>query len=93
MDNGNGAQVDFSAVLDAIAERVAAKVCAQLEATQPMRPRLLSVGQAAAYLGRTENAVRCLAATGALPSVRADSRVQFDIHDLNRWIDRNKDQR
>lgn len=61
-----------------------------LEITQGVRPRLLTVAQAAVYLGRTETAVRFLASSGAFPTVRGDGRVQFDVQDLDRWIELNK---
>jgi excisionase family DNA binding protein len=55
-----------------------------------VKPRLLTVAQAAVYIGRTEKSVYMLQANGAFPSVRADSRVMFDLHDLDKWIELNK---
>jgi excisionase family DNA binding protein len=48
------------------------------------------VEQAAVYLGRSVEAVRSLLKRGALPVVRTDSRVMFDIQDLDSWISQNK---
>lgn len=33
-----------------------------------------------------------LKARGALPYVQADGRIMFDIQDLDRWIEQNKNQ-
>ncbi len=53
-------------------------------------PRLLTVREAAEYIGRTETAVRELVWNGKLAHIRADRRVMFDIRDLDRWIDTNR---
>ena len=52
--------------------------------------RLLSVPEAADYLGRTVWAVRGLIDNGKLPAVRLDRRVQIDRLDLDRLIERCK---
>jgi hypothetical protein len=52
--------------------------------------RLYSLKEAGMYLGRTEWAMRHLVNSGRVPYVRIDSRIQFDIHDLDRVIDQNK---
>lgn len=77
-------------LVDAIASAVLARLKPALAESQGVRPRLLTVQQAALYLGRSDKAVRFLAAQGAFPSVRGDGRVQFDIQDLDRWIEQNK---
>jgi len=82
--------VDMSPFIDAIAQNVATRVRTELESRGVVQPRLLNVKQAAVYLGRTEDGIRHLQASGALPVVRIDSRVQFDIQDLDRWISQNK---
>ena len=82
--------VDMSPFIEAIAEQVAIRVKAELESRGVVQPRLLNVKQAAVYIGRTEDGVRHLQASGALPVMRIDSRVQFDIQDLDRWISQNK---
>ena len=84
------APVDLNAIADLFIDRMVERVGARIEAAQTSRPRLLTVRQAGLYLGRTESAVRKLAASGAFPTVRADNRVQFDARDLDRWIDQNK---
>ena len=52
--------------------------------------RLLTVEQAAQYLGRTELAVYQLISHKKLPTVRTDRRVMIDVRDLDRWIEENK---
>jgi hypothetical protein len=80
----------FTPLIEAIAERVAALLRPQLKADHAVRPRLLTMQQAAVYLGRSENAVRCMEKLGKLPVVRADGRVMFDVVDLDRWIESGK---
>lgn len=55
------------------------------------KQRLLSVYEAAEYIGRTPTAVRDLVRDGKISSVRCDRRVFLDIEDLNAWIERNKE--
>ena len=60
------------------------------ERTQVMSRRLLTVKEAAKYIGRTESAVRELVWNQKLPHIRCDRRVMLDIRDLDRWIDENR---
>ncbi len=53
-------------------------------------PRLLSVADAARYLGRTEKSIRHLVQRRKLSSIRGDGRVMFDRCDLDAWIQRNR---
>jgi excisionase family DNA binding protein len=53
-------------------------------------PRLLSVADAARYLGRTEKSIRHLVQRRKLSSIRGDGRVMFDRGDLDAWIQRNR---
>ena len=80
----------LSPLVEAIASAVLSKLKPALEQAQGLRPRLLTVEQAAQYLGRTAYSIRHLAAQGAFPCVRADGRVMFDVKDLDSWIDCNK---
>ena len=52
--------------------------------------RLLTVKEAAKYIGRTETAVRELVWNQKLAHIRSDRRVMLDIRDLDRWIDENR---
>ena len=83
----------FDTILDAIAERVAQRLRADLSQnsnTAPIKPRLLTVEQAAAYLGRSANSMRHLIAAGKISSVKFDNRVFLDILDLDRAIESAK---
>ena len=52
--------------------------------------RLLTVEQAATYIGRTKEAVQHMVSRGKLPTVRTDRRVFIDRNDLDQWIEDNK---
>jgi excisionase family DNA binding protein len=82
---------NLGALIDSLAELVAVKVRDQLtDQGGVMKPRLLTVEQAAVYLGRTKEAVEHMIASGKLPVVRPDRRVFLDVRDLDRWIEQNK---
>ncbi len=53
-------------------------------------PPLLTVSEAAEYIGRIEAAVRELVWNGKLAHIRTDRRVMLDIRDLDSWIDTNR---
>ena len=89
----NGFNID--GLLDALAEKVASKVRGELEqngSDTGVRPRLLTVEQAATYLGRTKASVQHMVSDGSLPTVRSDRRVFLDVLDLDRWITQHKQQ-
>jgi excisionase family DNA binding protein len=79
-------------LIEALAERVAQRVCAHLAqgAAPNVRPRLLTVEQAALYLGRTKEAIEHMIASGKIPTVRFDRRVFVDVPDLDSLIENNK---
>ena len=81
-------------LVNAIAERVTAQVKAAIEAhisaSHRVQPVLLNVKDAAAYLGRSEQAVQHLIFQKELPVVRAGRRVHLDRRDLDAWIEKNK---
>jgi len=54
----------------------------------PIPPRLLSVPQAAQFLGRSPGALRMMIHRGQVPVVRlaGQRRVQIDVADLNQLI-------
>jgi excisionase family DNA binding protein len=74
--------------LDALADAIAERVLARLH--QPDAPRVMSVAAAAAYVGRSQKAIRHLIAKGALPAIREGSRVHLDRCDLDTWVDLRK---
>ena len=53
--------------------------------------RLLTIKEAAEYIGRSPRAVRALIKAGAFPSVVHDRRVFVDRTDLDAWIKRSKE--
>jgi excisionase family DNA binding protein len=87
-------EFSFDVVIDAVAAAVAEKLRSSQPGTNvgsvPVQPRLLSVEQAAVYLGRTKPAIQHMIAEGSLQTVRADRRVFLDKEDLDRWIEKNK---
>lgn len=58
--------------------------------TTPITPRLLCVRSAAAYLGATVWAVRCLAWNCEVASVKIGGRLLFDRSDLDKYIESQK---
>ncbi len=70
--------------LDALADAIADRILARLHQTE--QSRLLTVDEAAAYLGRTPKALRHMIANGNIPAVREGSRVHLDRADLDRWV-------
>lgn len=77
--------------LDALADAIAERVLARLQQTG--ESRLMTVDQAAAYIGRTPKALRHMIANAAIPAVREGSRVHLDRTDLDRWVELRKTQR
>lgn len=77
-------------LVDAIATAVIEKLKPILEAGGRVQPRLLTVEQAATYVGRTPNAVRILLTKEAFPAVKSDGRVMLDVRDIDRWIEQGK---
>jgi excisionase family DNA binding protein len=81
-------QLDIDAILEDLAERIAAKL--RDHGGSNNGPRLLSLEDAAAYIGRTKPGLDHLIAARKIPTVRADRRVQIDVRDLDEWIENNK---
>lgn len=82
----------MTGILEHFVDLLASKLATHLQKGHGLAlpPRLLSVDQAAVYIGRTKEAVQYLLAVGKLPAVRSDRRVFLDIHDLDRWIEEHK---
>ena len=84
---------NIDALLTDLAKRVAAEVRVDLKQNgsgTAVRPRLLTVEQAATYLGRSKASVQHMVSDGVLPTVRNDRRVFLDVVDLDTWIERHK---
>jgi excisionase family DNA binding protein len=90
-DRNTESSLSLEGILDALAARVAARLRSDSvkPADQALRPRLLTVEQAAMYIGRTKEALQHMTATRKIPVVRDGRRVFVDIRELDRWIDRN----
>jgi excisionase family DNA binding protein len=86
--------MNFTTLLDAfsdlIADRLSQRLAEPGREGSKMRKRLLTVEEAAHYLGRTKEAMQHMIASGKLPTVKADRRVFLDIRDLDLWIDGSK---
>ncbi len=78
--------LDLAPVLRELAQLIAHKLEEQCGGSKRIEQRLLTVKQAAQYLGRSEASVQHLIAKGTLRTFRADRRVQLDVQDLDRWI-------
>jgi excisionase family DNA binding protein len=79
--------------IHAIAQQVAAEVKAELEQFEQaphVQPVLLTVRDAAVYLGRSEQSIQHLIFERELPVVRVGRRVHLDRRDLDTWIEKNK---
>jgi excisionase family DNA binding protein len=77
----------------ALAAQIAARIIPELEQHngRPKVPsRLLTVKEAAAYIGRSEQAIQHLIHKRELIVVRTGRRVHIDRGDLDRWIEANK---
>jgi len=75
----------------ALATEIAARITPQLQRRNGATNRLLSVKEAAAYIGRTEQALQHLIHKREIVVVRKGRRVHLDRNDLDRWIEANKD--
>lgn len=80
-----------NAGLDALADAIAERVYQRLNQSQ--ESRLLSVNEAARYLGRTPKALRHMIANGTVPAVREGGRLHLDRGDLDNWIEMRKARR
>lgn len=79
--------------LTALAAQIAARLIPEIEHRSNGRAaqaRLLTVREAAAYIGRTEQALQHLIHKRELVVVRRGRRVHLDRSDLDRWIESNK---
>jgi excisionase family DNA binding protein len=77
-----------NAGLDALADAIAARVVARLNKSE--EPRLLSVKEAAVYIGRTPKALYHIIANGNVPTVREGKSLHLDRADLDQWIEMRK---
>ena len=73
-----------------VAERVKEQIAERVAHATPVQPVLLSVKDAAVYLGRSEQSIQHLIFSHELPVVRVGRRVHLDRRDLDLWIEKNK---
>ncbi|HYI92575.1 MAG TPA: helix-turn-helix domain-containing protein [Bryobacteraceae bacterium] len=71
---------------DSIADAVASR----LRDNGILLPRLLTLDQAATYLGMTKDALKAKVHIGRIPTVELDKKLRFDRQDLDRIIEQNK---
>ena len=71
---------------DSIADAVAVR----LRDNGVLIPRLLTLDQAATYLGMTKDALKAKVHIGRVPTVELDKKLRFDRQDLDRIIEQNK---
>ncbi|MGD0001016.1 MAG: helix-turn-helix domain-containing protein [Bryobacteraceae bacterium] len=85
---------NFDGLLESMAGLIADKVVKKLvnSGTVPVQPRLLTVDQAATYLGRTKDAIQHMISAGKIAVAKSDRRVFLDVRDLEAWIEVNKQQ-
>jgi excisionase family DNA binding protein len=81
----------MTALVSAIAAEVVKQIEPRIASLTPnvIQPALLTVKQAGAYLGRSEQAVQHLIFEKQIPVVRSGRRVHLRRTDLDRWIDEN----
>lgn len=73
-----------NALIETLAQRVAAIVLERLEATS--NRRWLTVDQAADYIGRSPDAIRGLVKRRELTGYKPDGRLQLDRQELDQWM-------
>jgi excisionase family DNA binding protein len=84
---------DLDEIVDRLAALIAVRVQSRIGVSAGkgrIAARLLTVKEAADYVGRTEQAVQHLIHKRELIVVRRGRRVHLDRADLDRWIDANK---
>jgi len=87
----NGLSLDT--IVDVLAEKLAERLERRLAPAgngAAIRPRLLTVEQAAVYIGRSKEAMQHMVTDGKIPTVRSDRRIFIDVRDLDAWIEENK---
>jgi excisionase family DNA binding protein len=74
---------------DSFAEEIAAAVADKLKRYAVSR-RVMSLEEAADYLGLTPTALRHKASCGDVPTIRFDKHLRFDRFSLDEWIEQHK---
>ena len=71
-------------------ETIAEAVALRLMDCAVLVPRLLTLDQAATYLGLTKEALKAKVHLGRIPTVDLDKKLRFDRLDLDRMIEQSK---
>lgn len=82
----------FDGLAKALAMEIAERLKPEIArlAVPVIQPALLTVKEAAVYLGRSEQAIQHLIFEKLLPVVRVGRRVHLDRRDLDAFIEKNK---
>lgn len=75
-------EISTDSIADAVANRLRDNVV--------LTPRLLTLDQAATYLGLTRDALKAKVHLGRIPTVDLDKKLRFDRQDLDRVIEQSK---
>lgn len=76
--------------LEINSDTIAEAVVSRLKDSAVLAPRLLTLNQAAMYLGLTPNALKAKVHMGRVPTVDIDKKLRFDKLDLDRIIEQSK---
>jgi excisionase family DNA binding protein len=71
-------------------DNIADAVVHRLRDNGILTPRLLTLAQAATYLGLTKDALKAKVHMGRIPTVELDKKLRFDRQDLDRIIEQSK---
>jgi len=71
-------------------DTIAEAVVNRLRDSAVLIPRLLTLSQAATYLGLTADALKAKVHMGRIPTVNIDTKLRFDKLDLDRIIEESK---
>jgi excisionase family DNA binding protein len=71
-------------------DTIADAVALRLKDLGVVVPRLLTLDQAATYLGMTKEALKAKVHLGRIPTVELDKKLRFDRLDLDRMIEQSK---
>jgi excisionase family DNA binding protein len=75
-------EINTDTIADAVANRI--------RDAGIVAPRLLTLDQAATYLGLTKDALKAKVHLGRIPTVDLDKKLRFDRRDLDRIVDQSK---
>jgi len=90
---GNSINPEIAIILDKAVAAIREQVIAESRAAAPSQlrnKRLLTVAEAAAYLNRSESAVRQLVFKHKLPVIRFDRVIRIDVRDLDKLIEESR---